>query len=141
VCGEQFTLTWSQVDLDRKVIRLHKTKNGSGRNVPLNSVTLAALIEQKELQKPNTKPSDIVFPRGGPSAAWRWWFQPCPDAAKIMEYVWHSNRHTFCSGLAMAGVSTKEIQVLAGHKTIQMSARNAHLSPDAAASASERLVA
>ena len=55
-------------------------------------------------------------------------------------YTWHSNRHTFCSWLAMAGVSIKEIQVLAGHKTISMSARYAHLSPEVTASASERLV-
>jgi site-specific recombinase XerD len=42
--------------------------------------------------------------------------------------------------LAMVGVSIKEIQVLAGHKTITMAARYAHLSPEATASASERLV-
>jgi hypothetical protein len=40
----------------------------------------------------------------------------------------------------MAGVSTKEIQVLAGHKTITMAASYAHLSPEATASASERPV-
>ena len=36
---------------------------------------------------------------------------------------------TFCSWLAMAGASIKEIQELAGHKTITMSARYSHLSP------------
>jgi integrase len=36
-------------------------------------------------------------------------------------------RHTFCSRLAQRGVSLKVIQELAGHKTIQMSARYAHL--------------
>jgi site-specific recombinase XerD len=40
----------------------------------------------------------------------------------------------------MAGVSIKEIQVLAGHKTIGMSARYSHLSPEVTASASERIV-
>jgi site-specific recombinase XerD len=40
----------------------------------------------------------------------------------------------------MAGVSIKEIQVLAGHKTISMSARYSHLSPEVTASTSERLV-
>ena len=38
--GEQFSLTWGQIDFERKVIRLLKTKNGSARNVPLNSVAL-----------------------------------------------------------------------------------------------------
>ena len=40
----------------------------------------------------------------------------------------------------MAGVSLKEIPTLAGHKTITMAARYAHLSPDATAAASERMV-
>ena len=44
-------------------------------------------------------------------------------------YVWHSNRHTFCSWLAMAGASIKEIQEAAGHKSIIMPARYSHLSP------------
>jgi site-specific recombinase XerD len=34
------------------------------------------------------------------------------------------------SRLAMAGASIKEIQELAGHKTITMSARYSHLSPE-----------
>jgi site-specific recombinase XerD len=40
----------------------------------------------------------------------------------------------------LAGVSIKEIQVLAGHKTITMAARYAHLAPEVTASVSERLV-
>ena len=46
-----------------------------------------------------------------------------------MGYVWHCNRHTFCSWLAMAGATIKEIQELAGHKTITMSASYAHSHP------------
>ena len=42
---------------------------------------------------------------------------------RINDYTWHNNRHTFCSWLAMAGASIKEIQEAAGHKTIQMAAR------------------
>ena len=38
-------------------------------------------------------------------------------------YVWHCNRHTFCSWLAMAGASIKEIQEATGHKTITMAAQ------------------
>jgi len=136
--GEQFSLTWEQVDLKRKMIRLTKTKNGSARNVPLNSIALDALTKQREAVPHDAgKP---VFPRPGPRSDCRWWFEPALIEAKITDYTWHNNRHTFCSWLAMAGVSTKEIQVLAGHKTITMAARYAHLSPEATASASERLV-
>lgn len=136
--GEQYSLEWGQVDLKRKVIRLDETKNGSPRNVPLNSVTLDALTQHRDAVPHEA--GDPVFPRPGPSSDCRWWFEPALDEAKITDYTWHNNRHTFCSWLAMAGVSTKEIQVLAGHKTIAMAARYAHLSPEATASASERLV-
>ncbi len=136
--GEQYSLTWSQVDLKRKVIRLTKTKNGSARNVPLNSIALDAM-EQQRKRVPHAA-SDVAFPRPGPHSDTRWWFEPSLTEAKITGYVWHSNRHTFCSWLALAGVSIREIQVLAGHKSITMAARYAHLSPEATVSASERLV-
>ena len=55
--------------------------------------------------------------------------------------TWHSNRHTFCSWLALAGVQLKHIQELSGHKTISMVARYAHLLPHVTADASERMVA
>lgn len=135
--GEQFSLTWNQVDFRRRIIHLSFTKNGSSRNVPLNSIALEALRDQFELVA--HKPDSAVFPLPGKYASCRWWFAPALKEAKIDNYTWHNNRHTFCSWLALAGVSIKEIQVLAGHKTITMAARYAHLSPEATASASERL--
>jgi site-specific recombinase XerD len=66
-------------------------------------------------------------------------FEPCLQETKITNYVWHSNRHTFCSWLAMAGASIKEIQELAGHKTITMSARYSHLSPEHRLSVIDRI--
>jgi integrase len=55
-----------------------------------------------------------------------WWAQ-AKRRAKVNHFRWHDLRHTFCSRLAQRGVSLKVIQELAGHKTIQMSARYAHL--------------
>lgn len=124
--GEQYTVEWSQVDLDHRVIDLTKTKNGSRRTVQLNADSVAAIVSVKPA-KPS--PDDRVFVRDGESFDNRSWFQPCLEEAKITGYVWHSNRHTFCSWLAMAGASIKEIQELAGHKSITMAARYAHLSP------------
>jgi integrase len=136
--SEQFSLTWSQVDLKRKIIRLNRTKNGSGRNVPLNATALAA-IEQQRAQVSHG-PADAVFPLNSDSDRCRWWFEPALKEAGITDYTWHGNRHTFCSWLAIAGVSTRQIQELAGHKTTAMAARYAHLSPEATTSASERIV-
>jgi len=136
--GEQFSLEWAQVDFKRKVIRLLKTKNGSARNVALNSVAMGALKAQ-QAAVPHSA-SDLVFPRHSDSDRCRWWFEPALLEAKIAGASWHTLRHTFCSWLALAGVGIREIQELAGHKSIAMAARYSHLSPEATASASERLV-
>jgi site-specific recombinase XerD len=61
------------------------------------------------------------------------------EEAGITGFVWHANRHTFCSWLAMAGASIKEIQEAAGHKTITMAARYSHLSPAHRLSVVERI--
>jgi site-specific recombinase XerD len=43
----------------------------------------------------------------------------------------HMLRHTFCSHLAMRGVSAKQIQELAGHQDLATTQRYMHLSPAA----------
>jgi integrase len=129
--SEQFTVTWSQVHFDRKTIELTQTKNGDERTVHLNIVALEAL---KSLKKPGQKRTDRVFPvyenNHENNFDYRSWFNPCLKEAGISEeYTWHGNRHTFCSWLAMADASTRQIQEAAGHKTLAMAARYAHLSP------------
>ncbi|HEY1160100.1 MAG TPA: tyrosine-type recombinase/integrase [Terracidiphilus sp.] len=57
--------------------------------------------------------------------------------AQIGDFSWHCSRHTFARRLVMAGVALKAVQELKGHKTIQMTARYAHLSPDHPQSAVE----
>jgi integrase len=123
---EQYTVTWSQVDLERKTIKLSKTKNGSARVVHLNADAVEAV---ESLRHKGQKRTDRVFPNPIADYVTDDWFHPCLEAAKITDYVWHSNRHTFCSWLSMHGASIKEIQVAAGHKTIQMAAKYSHLSP------------
>ena len=143
--AEQYSANWSQFDESRRSIDLTQTKNGSARTIHLNADALAAI---KSVQRPGQKPSDRIFSREDhkkPSQRkqerfdTRSWFVPCLAEAKIMGYVWHCNRHTFCSWLAMAGTTIKEIQELAGHKTITMSARYAHLSPDHKLSVLDRI--
>jgi integrase len=136
--SEQYTCTWSQVHLDRRTIDLTKTKNGSARTVHLNSDTVAAI---ESLRLPRQHASDPVFPREGNKSNFdtRSWFHPSMEDAGISGYVWHCNRHTFCSWLAMAGASIKEIQEAAGHKSITMSARYSHLSPEHKLSVVERI--
>ena len=127
--SEQFNLEWPQTDLKAKRIHLLKTKNGSDRAIPLNSVAMAALERQWEVSGKLERV--FVTDDGKPfiRKPIRRWFEETMVKAAINEFTWHCLRHTFCSRLVMAGVSLKTVQELMGHKTIQMTARYAHLSP------------
>lgn len=130
--GEQYGLRWSDIDFDRRVITLRDTKNGSSRTVPMIDDVVSAFRQLKKLSlerkdraidRPNAAPDDVVFGIGDNK---KWWEAALKDA-KIKAFRWHDLRHTFCSRLAQAGVSLKVIQEAASHKTIQMSARYAHM--------------
>lgn len=120
--SEQYTLTWRNVDFARREINLDRTKNGSPRMIPMNAAVLNAMEDFERRAKSASRDS-LIFPIKNPKD----WFKPAMRDAKIVNYRWHDNRHTFCSRLAMRGENLKVIQQLAGHKTIQMSARYAHL--------------
>lgn len=120
--SEQFGLTWSQLDLGREEIHLDQTKNGSSRTIPMNRAVYESFVELKK-RNPKATKEDLVFDIKTP----RKWFATALEEANIEHYRWHDHRHTFCSRLAMLGENLKVIQELAGHKTIQMSARYAHL--------------
>jgi site-specific recombinase XerD len=119
--SEQYGLTWASVDLVRKEVRLAKTKNYSGRSIPMNASVEAAFRELRSRVR-TVKLGDLVFanyPR-------RWW-EDALARSRVVNFRWHDCRHTFCSRLAMRGVNLKVIQTLAGHKTVAMTARYAHL--------------
>ena len=130
--SEQYGCTWPQVHFERRTIELKDTKNGEDRTVHLNNTAVEVLKKRFRGLPRGAKLTDLVFPRpraGQPKASNRSWFDLCTEEAGITEYLWHGNRHTFGSWLAMSGASSKEIQEAGGWKTIQMAARYSHLSP------------
>lgn len=136
--GEQFGLRWSDVSLERKLITLHRTKAGKTRHIPLNSIALAALRELQPLQA--AQKEIFLNTEGNPLRGARDWFEPAVQRARIADYTWHCNRHTFASRLVMAGVDIRTVAQLLGHSTIQMTMRYAHLAPERSQAAVERLV-
>lgn len=125
-------LRWDQVDFKRRIIRIEsRTKSGRPHNLPLNDTALRKLKEVH--QKTGSQRYAFVHLEG------RFEGQPITDIknafnravlrAKIENFRFHDLRHTFCSWLAIRGVSLAAIQKLAGHASIKMTLRYAHLSP------------
>jgi site-specific recombinase XerD len=135
--SEQFSLEWSQVSLTRKRIRLEKTKNGSDREIPLNKTCLSVLEALHATRPHNGRVflskygRDLKNPRA--------WFELALEDAKVKNFRWHDLRHTFISRLVMKDVNLRTVQELAGHKTISMTTRYAHLAPEHNQAAIEKL--
>lgn len=132
--SEQYDLRWGDVDFDRRIMRLRKTKNGKPRNAYMIDDVAAALkhLRHLDLERrdrsgdlPNKSPKDVVFAKADNK---KWW-QAALDEAKIQNYRWHDNRHTFCSRLVQAGVHLKVVQDAAGHASIASTMRYAHFAP------------
>ena len=122
---------WENVDFVNNLLRIPDPKHRDARYVSLNSRVQAALAHLK----PTPAKGRIMIleaPRG--------WFEQAVKQSGIAHFTWHDLRHTFISRLVMAGVDLRTVQELAGHKTIQMTMRYAHLAPSHVAAAVEKLV-
>jgi len=123
--GEQFSLTWRQVDTQTGRIILEDTKNGERRTVV---ATGPALDELRKLAKVRRIDCDLVFPgqRKAPIILTKPWYAAL-KAAEIENFRWHDLRHSFASELAMSGATLAEIAEAMGHKTLAMVKRYSHL--------------
>jgi len=130
--AELMNLRWNQVDFTRSTIVLRdgETKNGAGRVLPLTGEAFDLL---RDMNKVRDIKDDRVFPvpaetRGFGSMRNAW--DKALERAKVDDFRWHDLRHTAASYLTMAGVGSMEVAKVLGHKTLQMTARYSHLSPE-----------
>ena len=138
--GNQYRLRWVWCDFADRLIHLPRTKNGEAHTIPMIDDVYSALIELRKIQEAiqQLKSKDrttqelkcvrmVADGRVFNISENRSWWERALNEAKIKDFKWHDLRHTFCSRLAQAGMGLKVIQEAAGHKTIAMSARYAHL--------------
>jgi integrase len=125
--GEILGLRWKDVDFQRGIIFLHDTKNGEKREVPMNENVRSALTAI-----PKYKTSEFVFCHkdGSPCRDIRSSFFTAMKNSGIKDFRFHDLRHTFASHLVMSGVDLNTVRELLGHKTLQMTLRYSHLSPN-----------
>ena len=137
-CGEMIALEWTDIDLDKRQLRVERSdwrghinapKGGRLRYVPLTARLTAALRGHRYLKgrrvlsQPDGSPLKVDMVGDHVRRAARTAGVPVSGA--------HRLRHTFCSHLAMRGAPARSIQELAGHQDLRTTQRYMHLSPAA----------
>ncbi len=131
--GEILGLRWADVDLERKRVVLHETKNDERRAVALGGLALDALRRCAKVRRIDT---DLVL---AGVTAFHWHWSGALTRAGIKDFKFHDLRHTAASYLAMNGATLAEISAVLGHKTLAMVKRYAHLSESHVAGVVERM--
>lgn len=137
--GEILDLRWQDIDFNKKMIFLGKTKNGTSRFVPMVGLVLQVLLELYQKEK-IIDFSFFIFPSINPNkqleirTAWEYALK----RANISNLKFHDLRHSCASFLAMTGASQRDIAEILGHKDLKMTFRYSHLSNQHLAEALER---
>jgi integrase len=143
---EQFVrIDWPCVDLVRRDLTVPKSKNGEGRHIRLTDAARAAFesLRQRCIGKgavPIRVEGPVFVGKGQKRLlSARHWFPRAVKKAGITHFTWHDLRHTFASRLVMEGVNIVAVSKLLGHKSLAMTMRYSHLSPEHEQVAIERL--
>jgi integrase len=143
--GEIFNLKGHDLDFGNRFISIADPKSGESRKAYMTDESLEILRKRSP-----ANPSDYVFRD-------RWHQGKIQGVSKAFaktvdklgfnrgvedrrqQVCFHSLRHTFASWLALQGESIKTLQELLGHKTMAMTSRYSHLTPDHRRDAVKRL--
>ena len=136
--SEMYGLTWDNVNLPQRRLTIPRSKNGERRHARLNSIAVGTLLTFHG--RADGSGRVIRNTKGEPLCGPRYWFEKALASAKITDFHWHDLRHTFASSLVMHGVNLRAVQEALGHKSIAMTVRYSHLSPEFQLEAVERLV-
>jgi len=123
--GELLNLKWQDVDLESDTITVRTSKNDQGRFIPIAP-------ELHEVLSGMMGREDFVFSGPGRDRirSFKAGFDKALKRAGIEDFRFHDLRHTFASHLVRNGVDLLTVKELMGHKTLAMTLRYAHLSPD-----------
>ena len=117
--SEILSLNWENISFENKIATLEFTKNGSSRMVPLSSLALAVLINQRQERMP------IPFPINDNTFRLAW--DRLRNRAGITDLRFHDLRHEAISRFFEKGLSIAEVAAISGHKDPRMLFRYTHL--------------
>ena len=124
--SEILAITWGDVDEQQCFVRLHDTKNGSPRSVPLSPAAL-----QLFSRRTRGASKELVFPISTNALRLAW--ERLRRRAGIVDLRFHDLRHEAISRFFEAGLSVPEVSLISGHKDPRMLFRYTHLKPEAVA--------
>jgi integrase len=125
--GELASMTWRNVDLIKRTVLLHDTKNGSARTVPLSTRAVGVLKEMPI----SISGRVFVAKVGSMKIAFRNALIRMRKQPVLGPYLvglrFHDLRHEAVSRLLELGLSPLEVGVVSGHRTLAMLQRYANL--------------
>ena len=143
---EALGLRWSEVDPDKRLLRLERSK--TGRSVrPLGQAALALLNDVRTL--PRRAGTEVfVFASSqeraphlqSVAALWNA-VKHAAELEKEKPVRLHDLRHTFASNMLAAGATLAEVAAALGQSLLQTAARYTHVSSEAARAAVDRATA
>ena len=116
--GELLALEWRDIDFERHELLVRRSKNGKSRTIPLTARANATLARMK------TGSGGLVFPLSGNAV--RLAFERVRRRAGLKDVRFHDLRHEAISRLFDRGLTTPEVALLSGHKTVSQLFRYAH---------------
>ncbi len=123
-------LRWCDIDFDRGIITLVRTKNGDRRIIPLTDevvvifkgcITFGEHVEEMVFKSQRNKINKQ-------KVSIREAFENAVKRAEIQNFRFHDLRHTAASYMAMAGATQGELMAILGHRSPAMTRRYAHYS-------------
>ncbi|MBI1849838.1 MAG: site-specific integrase [Planctomycetes bacterium] len=132
--GELLSLTWPQVDFERRVITFAVTKTGRPRQVPMTAraeFVLRALLAKRPPIPIDGPDRVLAAARIPPTWNGRFeaWWKDAADDAELPPMSFHQLRSVYACSMIAAGVTVPELQGLLGHSTGAMSLRYASAVP------------
>ncbi len=141
--SEMRQLTWAQLDFFKQILVVgkSKTKEGTGRTIPINTELLRVLAEYKTWYETNVgavTPQRYVFPwsRGRhydptrPMVTFKTAWTNVRERSDVYIRL-HDLRHTLITKLAESGAGDETIMAIAGHVSRRMLSRYAHIRTEA----------
>lgn len=120
--SELLNIKWQDVDLDRGLMHIPLTKNGSSRTIPLTPRAVELLSCYG-----GSSCSVIPISANALRLAWERLCRRC----EMIDLRFHDLRHESVSRFFEMGLTIAEVQLISGHEDVRMLMRYTHLKPEA----------